>query len=239
MSHARVREQVLDERVHALAALAGEAPAARAAFARQRRAVAALEQREEAGDRGQRLAQVVRDDRGEALELGVGALELGRALDRARPLAARAAASASSRSVTSMRRQVDERLLAVRRPRRCSATSGSRRPCRARGPRPAATRRAACARAARRTRHLGPVLRVHELQVRALVELGRRPARRALPGGVDPAQVPSASAAPSRSCERAKRRSAWAASADVGARRTLRSGSTAGEDPGESSTRGQ
>ena len=83
---ARVGEQVLDQRVHALAALARVAEQL-GGVRRQRGAVAALEQREEAGDRGQRLAQVVRDDRGEALELGVGALELGGALDRARALA--------------------------------------------------------------------------------------------------------------------------------------------------------
>ena len=148
-AHARVREQILDQRVHALAAVAGQREQLRR-VRRQRGAVAALEQRQEAGHRGQRLAQVVRDDRREALQLGVGALELQRAPDGAGPLA-RELLERLVQVGDVGARQVDQRLRAV----------GDRRAdpqpawCRRGGgpaPRSAGSRRAACARAARRRR---------------------------------------------------------------------------------------
>ena len=73
---ARVEQQVVDHALHALDAVdrVGD-ELARAVV--EAVAVLALEQRDEARDRAQRLGQVVRGDVGEGLEVGVGALELG------------------------------------------------------------------------------------------------------------------------------------------------------------------
>ena len=72
---ARVEQQVVDHPLHALDAVdrVGD-ELARAVV--EAVAVLALEQRDEARHRAQRLGQVVRGDVGEGLEVGVGALEL-------------------------------------------------------------------------------------------------------------------------------------------------------------------
>ena len=72
---ARIEQQVVDHPLHALDAVdrVGD-ELARAVV--QAVAVLALEQRDEARDRAQRLGEVVRGDVGEGLEVGVGALEL-------------------------------------------------------------------------------------------------------------------------------------------------------------------
>ena len=74
--HARERQQVVDQVLHAPRAVDGEADVlvgARVELA----AVALLEQLAEARDLAQRLLEVVRGDVGELLELGVGAPQVG------------------------------------------------------------------------------------------------------------------------------------------------------------------
>jgi hypothetical protein len=74
-SDARIGEQVLDQLLHARGAVDDEAHEL-GRIALQALAVAALEELRVARDRAQRLLQVVRGDRGELLQLRVGALQL-------------------------------------------------------------------------------------------------------------------------------------------------------------------
>ena len=179
-------------------------------------AVAALEQRQEARHRRQRLAQVVRDDRREALQLGVGTLELRRAADRARALAGELLERLVQIGDVGARR--GRRAARARpRPRRCSAASGSCRPCRR-------ARASIC--------RLSPSGMCSSCSANAITFARSSGWRKSTYGvrsssaGVQPIvrshaaltqrRWPSASAAPSRSCDSAKSRSAWAASASPG-----------------------
>ena len=83
-------------------------------------AMAAREQPEEAGDRAQRLAQVVRGDVGEALQLGVRAGQVGLALAQALRSSARRARRRGARSGAT-RRAATRRT----RPARRRSSSGS------------------------------------------------------------------------------------------------------------------
>ena len=73
----RILQQIDDQPVHALGAVAGEVDALPRLLV-QRLAQAALQQGQVAGDDAQGLAQVVRGDVGEGLQLGVGAFKLAR-----------------------------------------------------------------------------------------------------------------------------------------------------------------
>ncbi len=78
-AHPAEREQVVDQHLHPLGPVHGELDVLVGLLV-ELAAVAALQQLAEAGDLAQRLLQVVRGDVGELLELGVGALQLGRVL---------------------------------------------------------------------------------------------------------------------------------------------------------------
>ena len=144
---ARIEQQVVDHALHALDAV-DRVRDELAGLVVEAIAVLALEQRDEARDRAQRLGEVVRGDVGEGLEVGVGALELGApalALDHASELDADLVHDVQQPGIGRRVRPVKNSSTPTgRRPTRIGKAKPARRPAtratsarwNARGPRP-------------------------------------------------------------------------------------------------------
>ena len=188
MTDARVREQILDERMHPLRALARVAAAARrrppAISAPKRRSSSARKPDTAVSDWRRSCETTEAKRSSSALERSSSAV---RRTDRVRSPAS--CSSASCRSVTSIAGEVDQRLRAVGDGRAAAEPAvGAVLAQRPRLDLPALAARRVLELLGER-HHLGAVLGVDEVQVRPRVELRGRPAHRALPRRVDPAQV--------------------------------------------------